>query len=134
MPNAKVLLVDDDQELCCALAQVLAMYNFEATTASTLPNALNRIGSEKFDAVLLNLNMPGTADHLTMVQALRQANPKAVMLVFSASPEAGDISSARRLQADEILVKPIPVSELINVITQRLIVGPAAAPTRTAIA
>ncbi len=68
--------------------------------------------------------MPGAGDGLTVVSVMRHANPLAVTLLLSAFPEMSAASNAISLRADEILVKPMAIAELIKVIKQWLERGP----------
>jgi CheY-like chemotaxis protein len=132
MAIAKVLLVDDDKILLMSLAKVLEYNDFEVTKASTVHEALKRITSEHFDVLLSDLHMPGAGDGLTVVSAMRHANPKAVTMLLSAFPEMTAAAHAIVLQADEILVKPMDVPALVEAIKQRLASGaPVARPTES---
>jgi YesN/AraC family two-component response regulator len=71
--------------------------------------------------------MPGAGDGLTVVSAMRHANPKAVTMLLSGFPEMDAASHAILLQADQILVKPIKVATLIEAIKERLAIGPPTA-------
>lgn len=64
--------------------------------------------------------MPGVGDGLTVVSAMRHANPEVVTLLLSAFPEMSAAANAILMQTDEILVKPMNVPDLIDAITQRL--------------
>ena len=68
--------------------------------------------------------MPGAGDGLTVVSAMRHANPEAVTLLLSAFPEMSAAANAILMQADEILVKPMNIPDLLDAITQRLAKGP----------
>jgi CheY-like chemotaxis protein len=122
--NPRILLVDDEPDLVESLSQILAMNGFEVTTAGTVAEALRQISSQTFDVLLSDLHMPGAGDGLTVVSAMRHANPKAVTMLLSAFPQMGAAAQDLLLQADEILVKPMNVPTLINAIKQRLTLGP----------
>ena len=79
-----------------------------------MPEALKYIITESFDVLLTDLHMPGAGDGLTVVSAMRHANPKAVTLLLSAFPEMTAAAQAILRQADEILLKPIDVVSLIR--------------------
>jgi YesN/AraC family two-component response regulator len=116
----RVLLVDDNESVRSSLQEVLKLHDFEVTTASGVNDALQRIAAESFDVLLSDLHMPGLGDGLTVVSAMRHANPRAVTLVFSGYPEMQAATAAILLQTDEILVKPLNVPDLIEVIHQKL--------------
>jgi CheY-like chemotaxis protein len=125
MAAFKVLLVDDDAILLYTLAKVLEHNDFAVTTAATVSEALKHISSEHYDVLLSDLHMPGAGDGLTVVSAMRHANPKAVTMLLSAFPEMGAAAHAIMLQADEILVKPMDVQALVDAIKNRLATGPS---------
>lgn len=119
-PISRILIVDDDEVLGFTLAKVLEHEGFHATRTSSVPEALKLISSEAFDVLLSDLHMPGAGDGLTVVSAMRHANPKSVTILLSAFPEMNAAAHAILMQADEILVKPMDVPALLAVIKQRL--------------
>jgi CheY-like chemotaxis protein len=125
MAIAKVLLVDDDENVRFGLGELLEAKGFDITTAASVPEALKLIISETYDVLLSDLHMPGAGDGLTVVSAMRHANPAAVTLLLTAYPEMGAATHAILLQADQILVKPMKLPALVDVIKQRLASGPS---------
>jgi DNA-binding response OmpR family regulator len=117
------LLVDDDEVVRFSLCKVLEQYDFDVTTASSVSEALKHISSNHYDVLLSDLHMPGAGDGLTVVSAMRHANPKAVTMLLSAFPEMEAAARAILLQADQILVKPMEVTALVEAIKQRLLGG-----------
>ena len=124
MSSNKVLLVDDDEVVRVALGGVLEQSGFAVTCAANVVEALRRITSEPYDALLSDLHMPGAGDGLTVISAMRHVNPSAVTLLLSAFPHLEAAAQAILFQADEILVKPMEVTSLVQVIKQRLAIGP----------
>ena len=120
----KVLLVDDDELVRISLSEVLELEGFTVTSASTVSEALKYISSTHYDVLLSDLHMPGAGDGLTVVSAMRHANPKSVTMLLSAYPEMNAAADAILLQTDQILVKPMGVPALIKAIKERLEVGP----------
>jgi CheY-like chemotaxis protein len=124
MADTRVLLVDDDEVARTSLSFLLEQSGFRVTSARNVPEALKYMIAESFDVLLTDLHMPGAGDGLTVVSAMRHANPKAVTLVLSAFPEMTAAAQAILRQADEILLKPMDVVSLIRVIGQRVASGP----------
>ena len=89
-----------------------------------MSQALKLISSKKYDVLLSDLHMPGAGDGFTVVSAMRHADPEAVTLLLSAFPEMSAAANAILLQADEILVKPMNIPDLVDAIKQRLAKGP----------
>jgi CheY-like chemotaxis protein len=117
----KVLVVDDDEVVRMTLTGVLEQSGFTITTAANVPEALRLItGDESYDVLLSDLHMPGAGDGLTVVSAMRHANPRAVTLLLSAFPEMTAAAAAILQQTDEILLKPVDATSLIDTIKQQL--------------
>lgn len=123
MAIARVLIVDDDRIILLTMKKILELNDFEVAAASDVPAALQLITSQTFDVLLSDLHMPGAGDGLTVVSAMRHANPKAVTMLLSAFPEMSAAANAIMLQADQILVKPMDVQRLIELIKQHLLEG-----------
>ena len=124
MPLTRILIVDDDDLIRLALNEVLEHEGFEVTSAGNVSDALKLISTNVYDVLLSDLHMPGAGDGLTVVSAMRHANPKAVTMLLSAFPEMDAASHAIMLQADQILVKPMDVTTLVIAIKERLAIGP----------
>jgi DNA-binding response OmpR family regulator len=123
MPSTKILLVDDDELIRSSLDEVLQQQGFAVTAAANVPEALRLISSNVYDVLLSDLHMLGAGDGLTVVSAMRHANPRAVTMLLSAFPEMNAASHAIMLQADQILVKPMNVTALVKAINERLAAG-----------
>jgi len=118
--EAKILLVDDNDQVRTTLKAVLDANQFRVTAAPSVAEALQLINAQKFDVLLCDLHMPGAGDGFTVVSAMRHTNPQAVTLVFTGYPALKEAMNAILLQADEILVKPMDVPELVALIREKL--------------
>jgi DNA-binding response OmpR family regulator len=116
----KILVVDDNEEVRTSLRLVLEMNQFQVTTAANVGEALHFIDAEPFDVLLCDLHMPGAGDGFTVVSAMRHINPEAVTLVFTGYPALQQAMDAILLQADEILVKPLAIPNLVTLIREKL--------------
>lgn len=116
----KILLVDDNDQVRTTLKAVLDANHFRVTAAPSVSEALQLINAQKFDVLLCDLHMPGAGDGFTVVSAMRHTNPKAVTLVFTGYPALKEAINAILLQADEILVKPMDVPDLVALIREKL--------------
>ena len=116
--------MDDDEMVRFSLCKILEGHGFDVFCAKDVNEALLHISSTKFDVLLSDLHMPGAGDGLTVVSAMRHANPEAVTLLLSAFPEMSAAANAILMQTDEILVKPMKVGDLVEAIQQRLAKGP----------
>jgi DNA-binding response OmpR family regulator len=120
MPKPRILLVDDDRDLRELLVATLEQDGFEVTEAGDVNEALRHIASNSFDALVSDLHMPGAADGLTVISAMRHANPKTVTILFSAFPQMDIAVKTILAQTDQILVKPSGIRTLATTIRARL--------------
>jgi DNA-binding response OmpR family regulator len=116
----RVLLAEDDNAVRGMLQTSLERDGFEVIAVASVCEALSRIAAEQFDVLLSDLHMPQAGDGFTVVSAMRHTHPNAVTLVLSGYPAMDEALSAIRLQADEILVKPIQISSLREIIREKL--------------
>lgn len=114
------MLVDDDETLRSGLGMVLGASGFEVTSAPGVPEALRYIAAQPFDVLLTDLHMPGPGDGLTVVSAMRHTNPESVTLLLSADPNLVKASSAIVSQVDEVILKPVKPSFIVQRIRDRL--------------
>jgi len=116
----RVLLAEDDDAVRGMLQAALERDGFDVVAVASVPEALSRIVVEDFDVLLSDLHMPCAGDGFTVVSAMRHMHPSAVTLVLSGYPELDEALSAIRMQADEILVKPIEIPSLRELIRRKL--------------
>ena len=124
----RILLVDDNDQVRHTLTKVLEVSGFEVVAAANVNDALKHIAAQSFDVLLSDLHMPGHGDGLTVVSAMRHANPKAATIIFSGYPEMKNATAAILAQADQILVKPMAVKTLVDAIRNRIKLGAPAPP------
>ncbi len=116
MPH--VLVVDDDRRLRALLRKYLADNGFLVTTASDAADADNKCRALAFDAMILDVMMPGT-DGIAYTQRLREATDLPVLLL-TAMGEADDRIRGLEAGADDYLVKPFEPRELLLRLTNIL--------------
>jgi ActR/RegA family two-component response regulator len=126
MPQTRILLVDDDDGVRETVQALLQIRGFEVVSAGSVNTALAHIATESFDVLLSDLNMPGRGDGLTVVSAMRHANPHALTLLCSGYPEMSLATSAILLQTDQILTKPMDLNTLAAMIEEKLAMRDAA--------
>jgi CheY-like chemotaxis protein len=116
----RVLLADDDDAVRSMLQVALERDGFEVVAVAGVKDALSRIAAENFDVLLSDLHMPHAGDGFTVVSAMHHTHPQAVTLMLSGYPALEEALSAIRVQADEILVKPIEIPSLRKIIREKL--------------
>jgi ActR/RegA family two-component response regulator len=102
------------------LAPILEQHGFQVTTASTVPEALERLNHETFDVLLSDLNIGQPGDGFTVVSAMRRVQPQACTFILTGYPDFETALQAIRSQVDDYLMKPTDVPTLIHAIKSRL--------------
>ncbi|MCJ2092280.1 response regulator transcription factor [Methylobacterium sp. J-072] len=108
----KILLVEDDAALADALAKVLRAENFVLDRAATGEDAQHLGETEGYDAVVLDLGLP-KGDGVSVLRAWRAAGRTLPVLVLTARDGWSDKVAAFKAGADDYLVKPVRVEELV---------------------
>ena len=107
----RVLLVDDDPSLCRAILGALRQNGYHAVSVPDGIQAAQRLRSETFDLVLLDLGLP-FVDGWQILSQL-EARPLPAVIVISARGAEGDKVTALDLGADDYLTKPFGADELL---------------------
>ena len=103
----KILLVDDDSFLRDMYSTKFKESSHEVSTAATGEEGLRSLEEEEFDAVLLDMVMPGIDGIEFLKEALKRkkAEAKTKYIVLSSQDEESDRASAREAGADGYIVK-----------------------------
>jgi two-component system response regulator MprA len=107
-----LLVVDDDAAVREALAVVLSLDGFEVTTAEDGREAIRTLHSDRPDAVVLDILMPGL-DGIEVCRRIRAAGDRTPVLMLTARAEVAERVAGLEAGADDYLVKPFAREELI---------------------
>lgn len=83
-------------------------------------HAASPIDTEPFDVLLSDLHMPGAGDGFAVISAMRHKNPDTIRFLFTGYPALQEAVDAILLQVDEILMKPIPIPNMLHLIREKL--------------
>jgi len=109
--HQRILLVDDDPGIMAAVQHALTTYGYKMTTATDGIEALDVFDRESPDLVLLDLVMPQCSG-LEVCQHIREFSSTPIIVLSIKGSEA-DIVSVLELGADDYLVKPFRLAELV---------------------
>jgi len=115
----RILAVDGNLPFLQMMKEVLETKGFEVTPASNLADALRSLIIHPFDALITELQLPLAEDGLTIVNAMRHCQPRALRIAISASPVLEGATVFLPQKADKILVKPFDFEHLAGLIRQR---------------
>ena len=109
----KVLLVDDEEEFLAVLGERLRRRGLEIRTATNGPDAVALARAEPFDAVVLDLSMPGM-DGIETLRELLEVQPRLQVMILSGRATVKTAAEAVQLGAVDILEKPADIDMLME--------------------
>jgi two-component system KDP operon response regulator KdpE len=110
-PAGKLLIVDDDYSIRRALHMTLYTQGFDVTESSSGDEALALARAVRYDAVLLDINMPGR-DGMEVCRELRKLYPRLAILMLTVRSGQDDQVGALDAGADDYVIKPFQMREL----------------------
>lgn len=103
-----VLIVEDEQSIRDTLVELFEVDTNAVSSAELLPQALERLRTQRFDLVITDLRLGGKRDGGLQVLALAgMLSPDATVLVLTAYPDAANREASIRLGALHFLEKPV---------------------------
>src|SRR3954465_12262626 len=108
----RVLIVEDERKLAQVLSSALAAQHYDVVVSPTGEDGFFRANAEMFDLVLLDLMLPGR-NGLEILQTLRQRHIQTPVLILTARDGVDDRVLGLDLGADDYLVKPFALPELL---------------------
>ena len=115
----KVLLVDDNDSVLASMQALLQHNAFEVIPAASVTEALNLIATQPFDVLIADLHLPNPGDGFAVVTAMRHCQPCALTVVVSDLPDVQEAMAAIVLLADEVLMKPFDIKQLVELVRKK---------------
>jgi two-component system alkaline phosphatase synthesis response regulator PhoP len=112
MTQRRLLLVEDEPGLVMTLTDRLLAEGYEVESATTAPTGLEMATSGAFEAILLDVMLPG-GNGLDICRTLRQRGVQTPILMLTAKGQVVDRVVGLKLGADDYLVKPFEMAELL---------------------
>jgi two-component system OmpR family response regulator len=108
----RILLVEDEPKMAAVLARGLRHQGYAVDTASAGPDALFQARVNDYDAIVLDVMLPGT-DGFEVCRTLRQEGRWAPVLMLTARDQVSDRIRGLDVGADDYLIKPFAFGELV---------------------
>lgn len=112
MHRVRILVVEDERKLAEVLASALQAEHYDVVVERTGEDGFFRANAEMFDLVLLDLMLPGRGG-LEILQTLRKRQVQTPVLILTARDAVEDRVLGLDLGADDYLVKPFALPELL---------------------
>ncbi|OGG55649.1 MAG: hypothetical protein A3F84_23860 [Candidatus Handelsmanbacteria bacterium RIFCSPLOWO2_12_FULL_64_10] len=119
MSQACILIVDDDVQVRCVLAEAIQSQPWRVEVAGDGQEAMDRLCAAPFDVVVLDIMMP-RLDGLRVLEAIRERGIRTDVVVLTGYGTVERAVRAMKLGARDFLMKPVNLSGLIAVIRRLL--------------
>ncbi len=119
LPNARILVVDDETAARSALTELLREEGFEVQSAGDGFKALGRLDGWTPDIVITDLKMPGM-DGIQLMDKVRERIPDVSVVVMTAFGTVESAVEAIQHGADDYLTKPLHLGQLLVVVERVL--------------
>jgi len=112
MACRRALVVEDDSAIRRGVCDMLRFHGFEVQEAADGDEGLEQARSAEVDIVLLDLILPGVLG-LEILEQVRNSRPTLPIIIMTAKGEEADRIKGLKLGADDYVVKPFSIKELI---------------------
>jgi two-component system nitrogen regulation response regulator NtrX len=119
MSGRRVLVVDDEQGIRVSLGQILRDEGFEVEAVASGEEALERLGRESFDLLLLDVWLPGK-DGLQVLEEIRATHPDPAVVMISGHASVEAAVRATKLGAFDFVEKPLSLEKITLVVGNAL--------------
>lgn len=115
----KLLIVDDEAEICDFLKSFFEERDYQVKTASSGQTALQVVDQFKPHVVLLDIKMPGL-DGIQTLGSLKKKYPRIKVIMVTALETRDKIEECLRLGADNYITKPLSLEYLENDVREKI--------------
>ncbi len=117
--SVKLLVVDDEAEICEFLKSFFEERNYTVVSANSGEEALEVVKREKPNVVLLDIKMPGM-DGVQTLKEIKTKYPKTKVIMVTAIETRDKIEECLRLGADNYITKPLSLEYLENDVQEKI--------------
>jgi two-component system, NtrC family, response regulator HydG len=115
----RILIIDDDMDMCNLLSRFLTRKGFETATAFTGAKGLAKFREDNFDVVLCDFRL-GDMDGRQALGEFKKINPSAVVIIITGYSDIKMAVDVMRQGAFDYITKPLIPEEVVNVINKGL--------------
>lgn len=115
--KANVLLVDDEEQFVKVFSQRLEGRGLKVDTSTTGEEAIQRVKSKEFDAIILDLVMPGMSG-LETLKRIKSENPDIQIIILSGHGSIEKSVEAVKAGAVDFVEKPADVNKILEKISE----------------
>jgi two-component system response regulator HydG len=118
-PHPLILVVDDEEDTCSNLSDILTDLGYRVDTANDGRKALELVRQNRYDIALLDLKMPGM-DGLTLYREIKKLRAETVAIIVTAYASSATAEEALAAGAWHMLPKPVDFPKLLHLVDEAL--------------
>jgi DNA-binding NtrC family response regulator len=118
--NARILVIDDDENIRKVLVAILADEGYNVESAGTGKEALEKTRKQLFNAALVDVRLPDI-EGIELLTKFRPTSPKLRKIVITGYPTLQNAIQAVNSGADAYIMKPFDVDKVLAVIREQLV-------------
>lgn len=115
--SKKILIIDDDLDLCTLLGRFLSKNGFEVDMAHSGAKGIAKFSEKKFDAVICDYRL-GDMEGIKVLTALRKDNPGVKVIMITGYSDIKTAVEVIKLGAFDYIVKPLIPDEVLSVLNK----------------
>ena len=117
--DIKILIVDDDRDICEYMKTMLEATGYEVATLSDPTAVVDRIREEEFHVLIIDLMMP-KMDGIELINRIRKVDSDVSIVVFTGYPSVETAVEALKLNVSDYIKKPFEIEEFREKIVEIL--------------
>ncbi len=117
--TGKILIVDDNDQMCSLLADILELFDYQAHQAKDGEEALSKLKQDRFDLVITDLRMPKMSG-TELLKLIKKDQPRLPVVVVSGFTPGNTQNLIIGEQADGFLNKPFTVEQIEKMLSDLL--------------
>lgn len=117
--SARILVIDDDQEILKTFSAVLRETGYVVDTAESGREAIEKSAANFYNLALIDIRLPDM-EGMRLLTALRETTPKMIKIIVTGYPSLQNAVDAVNKGADGYVIKPAKAEELLNTIREHL--------------
>ena len=117
--NAKILVVDDDENIRKTIKTILEDEGYVVDLAATGTEAIEKTQKTAYNLALLDIRLPDM-EGVELLKRMKEAVPRTRKIMVTGYPSMQNAIAALNKNADAYLVKPVNVEKLLNTVKEQL--------------
>jgi len=113
MFEKRILIVDDETQICSMYSQRFSRAGYDVTTANSAEDALEIIQNTPFQVFFLDLDLPGM-NGIELCRHIRNQYPMAIPIAVAGYASISELTDCRNAGFEDYFIKPVSLTDLMD--------------------